>query len=83
MALKSKIDCNAKIRAGPSEEELRMHLNFQSDGDYLAYIGKVQINKMLKELRQKLKWDSKSKTSIIMVGDDEGGNGESSFLNNL
>lgn len=40
-ALKSKIDCYAKIRAGPTEEELRMHENFLNDGDYITYISKV------------------------------------------
>lgn len=61
-----------------------MHENFLNDGDYLTYISKVEINKMLKTIRQKLKWDSKSKTSMIMAEDDsEFDVPESSFINTL
>lgn len=78
-ALKIKIDCNEKIRTGPTEEEIRMHQNFLNDGDYLTYISKENIESLLRDLRQQLRWDYKT-GAYFSSGEKENNDQDNSFL---
>lgn len=43
-ALKRQLKCQEKMRNGPSEEELRMHLNFLEDGELLIYTNENNLS---------------------------------------
>ena len=64
-ALKAHLDSVDKQRRGPSDEQLRKHLNFLEDGDLLTYTSDINLLKLFINLRCNLTWSEEAKMSVL------------------